>query len=334
MRGRGKRTKQMVSVKLLIAAAAAVIVSTTARAADMPLPAPQIVYQQPPCCDTGRWYLRGDVGVGVQTFGSFNHGQTNSAFVWPSSWTIVQQDIQDTSIFGAGIGYAWNNWLRFDVTGEYRTKALMKATGSYTNFCPATAFGPGTCFDNISGNLSSAVFLANAYADLGTWWCLTPFIGAGVGGARNMLSGVQDQGIIANGFQGFGYTSGNSAQWNLAWDVTAGLTYNVNENLKVDLSWRYLNLGSPQTSVVNCQNTSPCAGAFYTLQNVTSQDFRVGLRWLLPAGGFGFGGFAQSAFAPAAAQYVPAPAPQYVPPPQYVPAPAPQYMQPPLSSRG
>jgi len=51
----------------------------------------------------------------------------------------------------------------------------------------------------------------------------------------------------------------------LAWDVQAGLTYNVNNNLKIDLSWRYLNVGSPQSAVVNCQNTSPCPGAFYTL---------------------------------------------------------------------
>ena len=51
------------------------------------------------------------------------------------------------------------------------------------------------------------MFLANAYVDLGTWWCFTPFIGAGVGGARNMISGVQDQGIIGfNGTPGFGYT--------------------------------------------------------------------------------------------------------------------------------
>jgi opacity protein-like surface antigen len=321
----------MVSVKLFIAAAAAVIVSTTAHAADMPLPAPQIVYQQPPCCETGRWYLRGDVGVGVQTFSSFDHGQTNSVFVWPASWTIVQKDIQDTAIFGAGIGYAWNSWLRFDVTGEYRTKAGFKATGRYTEFC-----GGANCFDINTGNLSSAVFLANAYVDLGTWWCLTPFIGAGVGGARNMITSVQDQGIIGfNGTTGFGYSLNDSAQWNLAWDVTAGLSYNVNDNLKIDLSWRFLNLGSPQTAVVQCQNTASCPGAFYTLHDVTSQDFRVGLRWLLPAGGFGFGGFAQPAFAPAA-QYVPAPAPQYVPapPPQYMPAPAPQYMQPPLQSRG
>ncbi len=247
----------MVSVKSFIAAAAAAIVSTTAYAADMPMPPPpQIVYQQAPCCETGRWYLRGDVGVGVQSFSSFDHSQTNSTFVWPASWTIVQKDIQDTSIFGMGVGYEWNSWFRFDVTGEYRTKAAFKATGRFTEFCA----GGGNCFDVNTGNFSSAVFLANAYVDLGTWWCLTPFIGVGVGGARNMITGVQDLGLNTLGAPGFGFTLNDSSAWSLAWDVQAGLTYNVNDNLKIDFSCRFLNLGSPQTAVVQCQNTPLLSG--------------------------------------------------------------------------
>ena len=315
----------MVSVKSFLAAAAAAVISTAAWAADMPMPPPP---QAPPCCQTGGWYLRGDIGIGVQTFSEFNFTQTNSAFVWPSNWQIVQKDIQDTAIFGLGIGYVVNNWLRVDVTGEHRNEAAFKATGSYSglaNFCNG---GVGTCFDVNSGNISSSVFMANAYVDLGTWWCLTPFIGAGVGGAYNRISGIQDNGIISTGSVGFGYGSDNSA-WTLAWNVQAGLTYNVNDNLKIDFSWRYLNLGSPQTGVVVCQNTPACPGAFYTLHDVTSQDFRIGLRWLFPAGG-GIGLFpvAQAAFAPQyaqAPQYVPAPPPQYVPQPQYAP---------PLSTRG
>ena len=231
----------MVSVKSFAAAAAAAVVSTAAYAADMPMPPPQMVYQPaPPCCETGRWYLRGDIGIGIQTFSSFDFTQTNSVFVWPSSWQIVQKSIQDTTIFGMGVGYEFNNWLRFDVTGEYRTKAMFKATGSYTNSCG----GGGVCFDVNTGNYSAAVFMANTYIDLGTWWCITPFIGAGVGGAYSTISGIQDNGIISNGSVGFGYGSDNSA-WTLAWNVQAGLTYNINDNLKIDFSWRYLNLGSP-----------------------------------------------------------------------------------------
>jgi opacity protein-like surface antigen len=150
----------MVSVKSFTAAAVAVVVSSTAvYAADMPAPPPEIVYQPVPCCGTGGWYLRGDIGIGVQTFSEFDLTQTNSAFVWPSSWQIVQTNIQDTTIFGLGVGYVVNNWLRLDMTGEYRTKALFKATGSYTNNCA----GGGTCFDVNSGNVASSVFMANAY---------------------------------------------------------------------------------------------------------------------------------------------------------------------------
>ena len=42
------------------------------------------------------------------------------------------------------------------------------------------------------GDFTSAVLLLNGYVDFGTWWGITPFVGAGVGFARNMLSGFSD----------------------------------------------------------------------------------------------------------------------------------------------
>ncbi len=69
----------MVSVKLLIRAAAATLISSAAYAAD--LPQRPIAYQpQPAVVETpaSGWYLRGDVGVGVQTFSEFDHDQTNA----------------------------------------------------------------------------------------------------------------------------------------------------------------------------------------------------------------------------------------------------------------
>jgi opacity protein-like surface antigen len=264
----------MVSVRFLTLIGAIAVIGTSAYAAD--LGPPPMPYQPPVVPVASGWYLRGDVGVGVLDFTQFDHSQTNPAFVWPPSWQIVQKDIQDTAILGFGIGYEFNNWFRVDVTGEYRTKAMFKVTGSYTDFC-----GGGICFDVNSGNYSAAVVMANAYIDLGTWWCITPYIGAGVGGAFNHITGVQDNGIISNGTVGFGYASSDSWSTNLAWNVQAGLTYNVTNNFKVDFNYRFLSLGSPQTAVVACQNTPNCPGAFYTLRDITSQDFRIGLRWLL-----------------------------------------------------
>jgi opacity protein-like surface antigen len=271
----------MFSVKSVVCAAMALGISAAAHAADMPMQMPPQVppqYQPLPTiveAPAGRWYLRGDVGVGMQSFSQFNYTETNASFVWPASWTIVQQNVSDAALFGFGLGYEFNSWLRFDVTGEYRTQAAFKATGRYTEFCP----GGGYCFDVTSGNYSSAVFLANAYLDLGTWWCLTPYVGFGLGGAYNMTNGMQDLGLQNSGSPGFGL-GGSQSNLNFAWDVQLGLTYNVTDNFKVDLSWRYLNLGSPQTATVQCFNTGSCPGAYYTLRDMTSQDFRIGFRWM------------------------------------------------------
>jgi opacity protein-like surface antigen len=275
----------MVSVRLFITAAATSMLTTAAFAADMAVPPapyqqPPMVYAPPPVVapqPLGGWYLRGDVGVGMQSFSSFNFTQTNPNFVWPSSWSIVQKDLGDTTTFGGGVGYEFNNWFRVDVTAEYRDKAAFKTIGSYTNFCA----GGGTCFDVTQGNLASTVVMANAYVDLGTWWCLTPYIGAGLGGAYNRTTGVTDNGINSDGTSGFGFTTSDASQWSLAWNAQAGVTYNVTNAFKVDLNVRYLRLGSPITSTVYCQNTPSCPGAYYSLTDTSSWDFRVGLRWLL-----------------------------------------------------
>ena len=269
-------------VKTLALAGAAALVSTAALAADFPSPPPLMpqVVQAPPA-DTSGWYLRGDVGVGIQTFNDFSHHQTNSVFVWPASWLIHQRTIADTTFIGFGVGYAWNSWLRFDVTAEHRASSKFKVVGSFTEFCP---FG-ARCFDLFEGFHSANVVLANAYLDLGTWWCVTPFIGAGIGTVNNRFESITDTGFIADGSTGFGLSSANGSSWNMAWAAHAGLAYNVTPNFKVEFAYRYLSLGSPNTPLVDC-NSIGCTNtggprAFFTLNTFTSQDFKIGMRWML-----------------------------------------------------
>ena len=229
---------------------------------------------------TGGWYLRGDIGAGVQQFTEFDHTQTNAAFVWPASWRIDQKDAGDAFFIGGGIGYQWNSWLRFDATAEYRAKSQFTAIGSYTEFCPG-----GRCFDRYEGNHSALVLMANAYVDLGTWWCLTPFIGAGAGMARHTFSGLTDVGYISDGTTGFGYASTETSQWKFAWALHAGVAYNVNQNFKVEFAYRYINFGNINTSIIDCASAGCATGggptAFYTLRNFDSQDFKLGMRWML-----------------------------------------------------
>jgi opacity protein-like surface antigen len=84
--------------------------------------------------------------------------------------------------------------------------------------------------------------------------------------------------------------------------IHAGLAYNVTNNFKIELGYRYLNMGDVRTPEVDCDPTgckNPLSGprAFYTMTHMTSQDFRLGFRFLL-----------QPDVAPAPPVYTPPPA--------------------------
>ena len=150
----------MVRAIILGLAGAVSLLSTAATAADLPPPLPPPMVRAPVVVETGGWYLRGDVGIGIQNFKEFEYHQTNAAFIWPASWRIDQKDMKSAPFIGFGIGYAWSNWLRFDFTGEYRSKVPAKVIGSYTEFCPG-----GRCFDVYDFNHTSWVTMANIYLD-------------------------------------------------------------------------------------------------------------------------------------------------------------------------
>ncbi len=89
------------------------------------------------------------------------------------------------------------------------------------------------------------VVLANAYADLGTWWCITPFIGAGVGGARVTINGFTRRGHRQHRRRRAAErapTRDNASKWNLAWAVHAGLAYKVTPNFTVELAYRAISI--------------------------------------------------------------------------------------------
>ena len=274
----------MGTVKLLALAGATALVSTATFAADLSGYPPQQYLQAP--VDTSGWYLRGDIGVGAQNFKSFDFTQTNAATgaVWPATWNIDQKDIKDTTLFGIGIGYQWNNWLRVDITGEYRNDVKFKAVGSYVNF-PNPALG--RAFDLYDGDHSAVVVLANAYFDLGTWWYVTPFVGVGAGAAFHRTSALTDVGINTDGLgaSAFGFANVDRNTTAFAWAAHAGLAYNVTNNFKVEIAYRYLDMGNAHTAEVLCGSSGCGTGAgpraFYTLTNMTSHDLKLGMRWLL-----------------------------------------------------
>jgi opacity protein-like surface antigen len=267
----------MRSVNILVAAGAASLLSSAALAADMPsiMPAPQ--YYAPPQQDFGGWYLRGDIGMTSQHATKISNPLDTTLNVTGPSYAGT--GLSGSSVFDVGVGYAFNSWLRGDVTAEYRNAATLRGS-VYGQF---SAFGNNfSDVDNYSANLSSFVFLANAYVDLGTWWCITPFIGAGVGAAYNHLASFRDDGLTTfNGLTAGTQFATDGNKTSLAWAAHAGLAYKVSNNFTVELAYRYLDLGTAVTGSSNFAFSSPgvLGTHAWTVNNLTSQDLRLGVRW-------------------------------------------------------
>jgi opacity protein-like surface antigen len=260
----------MRSVKSLLAAGAATLISSVAFAADMPIAAPPPMYAPPPA-DFGGWYLRGDIGFSNQRV-----DRLNNVLDVNNTSSVQNLSFNNAGIFGLGAGYRFNSWFRADVTGEYRGNSQFFGTDRIT-------YPGGVGTDTYHATKNEWVVLANAYVDLGTWWCITPFVGAGIGTARVAINGFTDQGIANNGagaLPGLAFGD-NVAKWNFAWAAHAGLAYKVSPAFTVELAYRYLDMGDGLTGDLKTFDGTNAINNPTTFKHITSQDLKLGVRWNL-----------------------------------------------------
>lgn len=261
----------MRSVKSFLAAGAATLISSMAFAADMPIAAPPPMYAPPaPPADFGGWYLRGDIGM-------TNQSAKRIESVLPAGYQTTNEGLgfDSSPLFDLGVGYRFNNWFRADVIGQYRGKSTLHGADNLV--------GPGFVgSNNYSGSKSEWVVMANAYVDLGTWWCITPFIGAGVGGSYNKLSGFRDDGVQILGAppatSSVTYFA-DKGKWNFAWAAHAGLAYKVSPGFTVELAYSYMNLGDAAPGNYRAYDGSISGASTIKVRDITSHDLKLGVRW-------------------------------------------------------
>jgi opacity protein-like surface antigen len=249
-----------------------------ANAADLP---PIMPVKAPVVYDYSGWYLRGDIGMTNQRVKSLN----NAIFDDPTAQFTHRDNTFDSApLYGVGIGYQLNSWLRFDVTGEYRGKSSFHGGDSYT-YNDGTNVGSG--FNNYTADKSEWTIMANAYVDLGTWYGITPFLGAGVGASRNTISNFKDVGSnVGTAGDPMGLTNSSSygaesSKWNLAWALHAGLAYQVSPNFTVELAYRYIDLGKAQTGdIIGYDGRNEIFNPI-EFKDITSHDVKFGVRWML-----------------------------------------------------
>ncbi len=181
---------------LFLVGGALAAMTTVSQAADLLPPAPAIEPAPPVAQEFSGWYLRGDVGVGVQT-GNLSPSITPNPLIGAPADafnSFYNPSLSASALFDVGVGYQINNWFRVDVTGEYRGGGHFQALEQIG--IPSQGYQNANFY---RANVSSFIGMVNGYVDLGTWWCVTPFVGAGVGVAANNLSGLTDTGFTYPG---------------------------------------------------------------------------------------------------------------------------------------
>lgn len=196
------------------------------------------------------WYVRGDVGYAASI----------DPKVKAAGVPFARERLDKGVSLGGGLGYKFNSWLRADVTGDYYLPRDFRGL----------AFAPlGAVPMTARVELSSWSLLFNGYADFGTWSGITPYLGAGIGVGqveiRNHAAGLPD----ANG----GITHGNGRRTSLAWALMAGAAIDITSQLKIDVGYRYSNLGDARAG-------ASIGGARVRFKDVQAHDVRIGLRWM------------------------------------------------------
>jgi opacity protein-like surface antigen len=216
-----------------LALAATMLASATSHAADVPLP-PSSPLPPPPATgwSYSGWYVRGDLG---SRWGLLGNVDVAGA---PTSGDKLDADLTA----GAGIGIK-SSFLRADITANYGFPADYTGTLAAPN--------------DIHAKIQSIDLLANGYLDLGTWYKLTPYIGAGAGMAMVKVSDVQ------------GAAAADHSRWNFAWAGMAGVAWTISPNLQIDFGYRYLDAGKAESG----------GPAPVTFDKIAGHEVRVGLRW-------------------------------------------------------
>ncbi|WP_101417026.1 outer membrane protein [Brucella melitensis] len=215
---------------------------SAASAADLIVQKP--VFEPLPQPALAGWYLRGDIGYNFKS-------KTGGKWDFWNQFEEPYRGVDDTfnyddfslkggASYGVGVGYRFNDMLRTDLTLDYFRASINGRTN-----CPSyvkSSHGLNPVEDNChyEDNSKASVWtaMANAYVDLPRVGPLTPYLGAGIGAAYVKYDTWKTSEIcptctLQSDKDGFD-------SWRFAMALMAGVSYDLTDQLKLDLGYRYL----------------------------------------------------------------------------------------------
>jgi opacity protein-like surface antigen len=204
------------------------------------------------------WYLRGTVG-----YVDYKRPEADFA-ARPFTSDLNRESLNNTAVVGAGLGYRFNTNVRADVTLDHTFDARFKGVVAAPSLAAASLSDKGL--------FQSSTFMVNGYLDFRSSMGLTPYVGAGIGVAHNVLSHhVLTTYFPATESETSEHFAGGD-NFSLAWALMAGVGYQLSSSFTLDLGYRYVSLGDVKTRSYD-------NGTGVDVESIGAHEVRLGVRY-------------------------------------------------------
>jgi OmpA-OmpF porin, OOP family len=221
----------------------------------------------------GMFYL-GPEGGWTHLGSNTNSGHFTTKFLTPSGPRFRTTSFTETTSFnsgynaGARVGYEWGPW-RFEEEYSYRNNTVSSFSGLVGSHG----------IPNIgSGSIHSNAIMTNAIYDFTFGWPITPHLGAGVGAVNIAYSTGAAGSLVTPVGHVPTDLDFNRSTWEFGYQAIAGIRYDVNPIISLDLDYHFL--GTPSFTAtaagcpyakgfgIGCNGTVPSISTNYHTQNI------------------------------------------------------------------
>jgi opacity protein-like surface antigen len=181
----------------------------------------------------------------VSVFGGWSHAKDEHLLLEDTCCSITGYldadiDLDDGFMVGAAVGAQINEWLRgeVEVSGHFHD-----AGGDVFSYVHQAGSTTTTNTYNLDGDEKALFVLANLWLDLPIGGMFRPYIGGGVG------AGHLDVDIDFESGGGNHYTIIDDSDWGFAWQVGAGVAFDLSESIAIDVGYRYKRINNADLEV-------------------------------------------------------------------------------------
>lgn len=176
--------------------------------------------------------------------------------------------------YGVNFLPAYNVPIRLEFEYAYHDKVNLNST--VTGAPALTISGINITEMKNKNNVTSQTFMFNGYYDFINHSKFTPYLSVGLGSAYTKFETAAE---IASSTTTIENNNASDKSSHFAWAVGAGVSYAINPNLSLDLSYRYLNMGESKNTLHYINHATSDTVDIENKIKVDAQDLTFGLRY-------------------------------------------------------